>query len=110
MKSRWLSTFTVIGMILLVLGVVGLVLRHTGTGFVFDPGQPPASGQDHTALYYLIIGALMVLNGLVTPAPTPSEDAKSRPAAKNGAASSAPNPRPSVGREVIATTAEKPVE
>ena len=76
MKSRWLSTFTLIGVLLVVLGVIGLALQHTGSIFVFDPGQPPpADGQDHTALYYLVIGALMVLNGLVVPAATPTEAA-----------------------------------
>jgi len=64
LKSRWLSTFTVIGAILIVLGIVGLVL---GPRFVYDPGQP-VTGKE--AWCYLIIGALMVLNGLVTPAPT----------------------------------------
>ena len=62
MRSRWLSTFTLLGLLLVALGVVGKVL---GPRFVFDPGQI-ADGNE--AWYYIIVGALMVLNGLVTPA------------------------------------------
>jgi|GEM_PF-1080825 len=62
LKSRWLSTFTVIGAVLIVLGLVGLVM---GPRFVYDPGQP-VTGKE--AWCYLVIGALMVLNGLLTPA------------------------------------------
>ena len=74
LKSRWLSTFTVIGAILIVLGIVGLIM---GPRFVYDPGQP-VTGKE--AWCYLVIGALMVLNGLMTPAPadskTPSAERK----------------------------------
>lgn len=75
LKSRWLSTFTVIGAVLIVLGIVGLVM---GPRFVYDPGQP-VTGKE--AWCYLVIGALMVLNGLMTPAPaddkqTPSAERK----------------------------------
>ena len=63
LRSRLLSTFTVIGALLIVLGLTGLIL---GRSFVFDPGQR-ATGYE--AWYYLAIGALMVLNGLLSPAP-----------------------------------------
>jgi len=62
LRSRWLSTFTVIGAILIVLGIVGLIL---GPRFVYDPGQP-VTGKE--AWCYLIIGVLMVTNGVLTPA------------------------------------------
>jgi hypothetical protein len=65
LKSRWLSTFTVIGAILIVLGIVGLIL---GPRFIYDPGQP-VTGKE--AWCYLIIGILMVMNGVMTPS---SED------------------------------------
>ncbi len=61
LKSRWLSTFTIIGAILIVLGIVGLVV---GPRFVYDPGQP-VTGKE--AWCYLGIGFLMVMNGLMTP-------------------------------------------
>ena len=61
LRSRWLSTFTVIGAVLIALGVVGLIM---GPRFVYDPGQP-VTGKE--AWCYLIIGALMVLNGVLTP-------------------------------------------
>ena len=63
LRSRLLSTFTVIGAILIVLSIVGLII---GPRFVYDPGQP-VTGKE--AWYYLIIGILMVVNGLLTPAP-----------------------------------------
>ena len=106
MKSRWLSTFTLIGLLLLVLGAVGLVLQHGGTGFVFDPGQPPpADGHDRTPVYYLVIGALMVLNGLVTPALAPGEAAALTGAGK--ASQAVTQVRPSAGREAITASADK---
>lgn len=71
LKSRWLSTFTVIGAVLIVLGIVGLVL---GPKFVYDPGQP-VTGKEGWC--YLAIGALMVLNGVLSPAPA----GENRPAA-----------------------------
>ncbi len=61
MLRRWLSTFTVIGAILIVLGIVGLIV---GPRFVYDPGQP-VTGKE--AWCYLVIGVLMVLNGVLTP-------------------------------------------
>jgi hypothetical protein len=111
MKSRWLSTFTLIGLLLLVLGLVGLIMQHTGSGFVFDPGQPPPNdGQDRTPWYYLTIGALMVLNGLVTPTPTPEETKPVRRTGRANPSASASRPRPSAGREAIATSADKTSE
>lgn len=61
LKSRWLSTFTVIGAVLIVLGIVGLIL---GPKFIYDPGQP-VTGKEGWC--YLAIGVLMVLNGVLTP-------------------------------------------
>lgn len=66
LRSRLLSTFTVIGVILIALGFVGLII---GPRFIYDPGQP-VTGKE--AWYYLIIGILMVINGLLTP-PHPEE-------------------------------------
>lgn len=69
LKTRWLSTFSVIGMVLIVLGIVGLVVPH----FVYDPGQN-ANGRD--PWYYLAVGVLMLVNGLVTPAYADEDEAK----------------------------------
>jgi len=60
MRSRWLSTFTIIGVGLIALGVIGLVSHH----FVYDPGQVPDGKEPW---YYLIVGALMIVNGIFTP-------------------------------------------
>ena len=79
LKSRWLSTFTVIGAILIVLGIVGLVL---GPKFIYDPGQP-ITGKE--AWCYLAVGALMVLNGVMTPAPAP-ENSKPTASSRKAAA------------------------
>ena len=105
MKSRWLSTFTLIGILLLALGLGGLVMQHVGTHFIFDPGQPPPPhGNDPTPWYYLLVGALMVLNGLVAPALLPEEiTAKSVPARSE-------RPATLPGREAVVTSAENPGE
>lgn len=78
LRSRWLSTFTVIGAILIVLGIVGLIL---GPRFVYDPGQP-VTGKE--AWCYLAIGVLMVMNGILTPAveEKPKDKAPLRPAVR----------------------------
>jgi uncharacterized membrane protein len=68
MRSRWLSTFTLLGLLLIVLGVVGKII---GPRFVFDPGQIPDGNE---AWYYMAVGALMLLNGLVLPALTAEEE------------------------------------
>ena len=93
MRSRWLSTFSLLGILLIVLGLIGLII---GPRFVFDPGQV-ADG--HEAWYYLIVGALMLINGLVSPALTAEEK---RDAAK------AASVRAPEARAVVATAAESP--
>ena len=74
MRSRWLSTFTIIGVLLIGLGVVALVVTNSGHKFVFDPGQTE-TGQE--PIYYIVVGVLMVINGFVTPAPDIDGDAES---------------------------------
>ena len=76
LKSRWVSTFTVIGAILIVLGIVGLIM---GPRFVYDPGQP-VTGKE--AWCYLVIGALMVLNGVMTPAQVETKPTAAKVAVK----------------------------
>lgn len=66
MRTRWLSTFSVIGVVLIGLGIVGLVSHH----FVFDPGQSPDRNEPW---YYIVVGALMIVNGIFTP-PNPADD------------------------------------
>lgn len=61
MRSRWLSTFTLLGILLVILGLVGKIL---GPRFIYDPGQIPDGNE---AWCYLIVGALMILNGLLSP-------------------------------------------
>jgi hypothetical protein len=96
LRSRLLSTFTVIGAILIVLSIVGLII---GPRFVYDPGQP-VTGKE--AWYYLIIGILMVVNGLLTPAP-PEEIPVSRAGSKSSTNRTLP-------RETAATSVEKSSE
>ena len=71
MRSRWLSTFTVIGVLLIGLGIAALVVRHSGHRFVFDPGQIETGREP---FYYIIVGVLMVVNGIMTPAPDADND------------------------------------
>ena len=93
LRSRLLSTFTVIGAILIALSIVGLII---GPRFVYDPGQP-VTGKE--AWYYLIIGILMVVNGLLTPTP-PEEMPLPRAGSKSAANRTLP-------RETAVSTAEK---
>lgn len=76
MRARWLSTFTVIGFGLIVLGIVGLV-NHT---FVFDPGQIPDAREPW---YYIVVGALMIVNGIFTP-PSSTDDKQDEDTSKGG--------------------------
>ena len=96
LRSRLLSTFTVIGAILIVLSIVGLIV---GPRFVYDPGQP-VTGKE--AWYYLIIGILMVVNGLLTPT-APEE----KPASRTGSKSAVTRTLP---REAAVSAAEKSIE
>ena len=91
LKSRWVSTFTIIGAILIVLGIVGLIM---GPRFVYDPGQP-VTGKE--AWCYLIIGALMVLNGIMTP--VTAEAARGTRTAAKPLSQSAPVDAPTVSTE-----------
>ena len=99
LKSRWLSTFTVIGAVLIGLGIVGLIL---GPRFVYDPGQP-VTGKE--AWCYLIIGALMVLNGVLTPAAADTKTV-ARPAGKPAQKPSS-SAAPAEGREVMVSSGDK---
>ena len=75
MRSRWLSTFTIIGVGLIVLGVIGLVSHH----FVYDPGQVPDGKEPW---YYLTVGALMIVNGIFTP-PSSTDEKQDDAASKD---------------------------
>ncbi len=75
MRSRWLSTFSLIGLVLIGLGAAGLVIRLLGHSFMFDPGQP-SDGRE--PWYYLAVGALMLVNGLATPL-QPVEKSRDKP-------------------------------
>lgn len=101
LKSRWLSTFTVIGAVLIVLGIVGLIL---GPRFVYDPGQP-VTGKE--AWCYLVIGALMVLNGLMTPSPADSKASPSTERRKPGHLGVKPAVAKADGRAVTVGGADK---
>ena len=65
-----LSSFTVIGIVLLVIGIYGLV---PGTKFTFDPGVPPEHGE---AFYYILVGVLMIVNGFFLMKPLPQISSK----------------------------------
>ncbi len=81
MRSRWLSTFTLLGILLVVLGLVGKIL---GPRFIYDPGQIPDGNE---AWCYLTVGALMILNGLLSPL-APREEAPEPPVQRARAARS----------------------
>lgn len=68
--NRWWNSFTVLAVILLGIGIVGMI---AGRRMVFDPGRA-ASGWEW--LLYLVAGALMLINGLL---PAAREDDASQP-------------------------------
>ncbi len=100
LRTRLLSTFTVIGLILIALGIIGLIM---GPRFVFDPGQP-VTGKE--AWCYLAIGILMVVNGMLTPA-HPDEKQPTRTAARNGRKPALAPTEKARTREVTVTAADK---
>jgi hypothetical protein len=83
-RFRWLSTFTLLGILLVILGIVGKVL---GPRFIYDPGQVPDGNE---AWAYIAVGILMLLNGFLSPAP-PDSDPPSSPRSANGRVSSVPS-------------------
>jgi hypothetical protein len=87
MRSRWLSTFTILGVLLIALGVIGKIL---GPRFVFDPGQI-ADGNE--CWYYMTVGALMVLNGLLAPA-LPADDRRTETVSPKASSVRAKEARP----------------
>jgi hypothetical protein len=86
-------------MLLILLGIVGKII---GPRFIYDPGQVPDGNE---AWYYLAVGALMLLNGLVSPALT-AEEKKEAQKAEDAPAAAAPTRNPDT-RPVVATTADK---
>lgn len=69
-RFRWLSTFTLLGILLVMLGIVGKIF---GPRFIYDPGQIPDGNE---AWAYIAVGMLMLLNGYFSPVPTDSEAAR----------------------------------
>lgn len=67
MARPHLSSFTIIGVVLLVIGIYG---RVRGAAFSFDPGTPTEHGE---AYYYMLVGVLMIVNGFFVMKPLPVE-------------------------------------
>ncbi len=82
-RFRWLSTFTLLGILLVILGIVGKVL---GPRFIYDPGQVPDGNE---AWAYIAVGVLMLLNGFLSPAP-PEGDPPSSARPANGRTATVP--------------------
>ena len=73
MKLPRVSSFFWIGLILLGIGAYAL---YKGPSFMFDPGVSP---EPYEAFYYLVIGVVMVVNGLIHSPHMPDEaSSKSR--------------------------------
>jgi hypothetical protein len=62
MKFRWLNSFNVLAVILLLIGIVGAV---EGPKMTFDPGRPTSA---FFWVVYVVAGVLMLINGLLPPA------------------------------------------
>jgi len=73
MRFIRLNSFTIIGAILFVIGVVGLI---KGPGFEFDAGLP---AEPREGFYYLLVGVVMIINGCIVPAAVPESQASEAP-------------------------------
>ncbi len=89
---RW-NSFTVIGLVLLVIGAYSLI---KGAGFQFDSGLPAESGE---SWFYLLVGVLMVLNGVVQPLMVASDE----PVARAGNGLSAAEPMAQAANRPVGT-------
>ena len=58
--ARYLNMFTIIGVIMILIGFAGLA---TGSRFLAEPGQPPTTT---SSLLYLAGGAVMLVNGCLS--------------------------------------------
>ncbi len=67
MRLPRVSSFFWIGVVLLGIGFYAM---HKGPSFMFDAGVPP---EPHEEIFYLIVGVIMIVNGLVHPLPMPEE-------------------------------------
>lgn len=68
MHFRWWNSFTILAVILVAIGVLGVL---QGDRMVFDPGRP-STGKE--GFLYLIAGGLMLVNGLLPSGPPSPED------------------------------------
>ena len=73
-----LSSFNIIGIVLLAIGIYGLI---PGTKFTFDPGVPPEPGE---AFLYIVTGVLMIVNGFYWMKPLPQPSTKDEDKGTNG--------------------------
>jgi hypothetical protein len=64
MKIRWWNSFNLLAIVLLALSLGGVA---SGGKMVFEPGRA-VTGKEW--LIYLVAAVLMVVNGVLTPAPT----------------------------------------
>jgi len=67
MRLPQVNSFFWIGLALIAIGAFAI---HRGAAFMFDPGVP---SEPHEALYYLVVGVIMLVNGLVQSTPAPSD-------------------------------------
>jgi hypothetical protein len=67
------SSFFWIGVVL--VGIAAYAM-HCGSGFMFDPGVTP---EPHEAIYYLIVGVIMIVNGLIHSTPLFDDAVTSEP-------------------------------
>ncbi len=62
MQFRWLNSFNVLAVILLLIGIAGAI---EGPKMTFDPGRPTSG---YFWVLYVVAGVLMLINGLLPPA------------------------------------------
>jgi len=82
MRLPHVNSFFWIGLLLIGIAICSLV---KGSSFQFDSGVP---NEPHESLIYLAAGVLMIINGVVHPAPMTSE--KPKPTTTSAQASNVP--------------------
>lgn len=71
-QIRWWNSFNLLGVLLLAVAFLGGI---SGGKFIYDPGRVQ---KGHEWVLYLIAGALMLVNGMLSPATVPAAKSGSK--------------------------------
>jgi hypothetical protein len=80
MRLPRVSSFSIIGTLLVLIGLYGLI---KGPGFQFDSG---VVAEHNEGFYYILVGVVMLINGFFFAPPLPEETAAKPDASKKTSA------------------------